>query len=128
MICPLFEEKDMDIANAIKTCLQQKYADFNGRASLGEFWGFALFVFAVHVLGGIVFRHGIMALVTIALILPSWAVTARRLHDTGRSGWLQLLWLVPIFGWAILIFLAAQPGQAQANHYGPPTEDAPVAV
>jgi uncharacterized membrane protein YhaH (DUF805 family) len=117
----------MDIATAVKTCLVQKYADFNGRASLAEFWWFALFAIALRVVGHIVFRHGAMGLITLALVLPWMAVTARRLHDTGRSGWLQLLWIVPVIGWAILIYLAAQPSAPQANHYGPPPpSDAPV--
>lgn len=117
----------MDFATSVKTCLLQKYADFNGRASLAEFWWFALFGVIVHVLGDAVFRHGVMGLVTLALVLPSLAVMARRLHDTGRSGWAQLLWIIPVLGWAILLFMAAQPSHAHANPYGAPPADAPPA-
>lgn len=118
----------MDFATSVKTCLTRKYADFSGRASLAEFWWFALFVFALRVVGHVVFRHGAMGMITLALILPMIAATARRLHDTGRSGWLQLLWIIPVIGWAILIYLAAQPGEPQANHYGAQPDDAPVAA
>jgi uncharacterized membrane protein YhaH (DUF805 family) len=129
MISPLFEEKAMDIATAVKTCLTRKYADFSGRASPAEFWGFALFIFGVHVLGDIIFRQGTMVLVVFALILPSIAVTARRLHDTGRSGWVQVLLLVPVLGWAVLIYFVAQQGDPQANHHGPaPATDASPAA
>jgi hypothetical protein len=45
---------------------------------------------------------------------------ARRLHDTGKSGWLQLLWLIPCIGFIILIVLLVQPGNPGENSYGPP--------
>ncbi|HEY8048589.1 MAG TPA: DUF805 domain-containing protein [Ramlibacter sp.] len=118
----------MDFATSVKTCLMQKYADYNGRASVAEFWWFALFAVIVHALGGVVLRHAIMGLVTLALFLPMTAVTGRRLHDTGRSGWLQLLWIIPVIGWAIVIYLVAQPTHSQANHYGAPPADAPAAA
>jgi len=43
-------------------------------------------------------------------------VTARRLHDTDRSGWLQLLWFIPIIGWILLIIWCAEAGKP--NRYG----------
>ena len=46
-------------------------------------------------------------------------VTARRLHDTGRSGWWMLISLVPIVGGIVLIVFCATPGNVGANAYGP---------
>lgn len=105
------------------------YADFSGRARRREFWFFTLFefLFSLFVLavcyvislaiGGIVM---LLALVAIALtILPSLAVTVRRLHDVGLSGWLYLLNLIPYVGPLIIIvitLLDSNPGQ---NQYGP---------
>ena len=52
------------------------------------------------------------AVFSIATLLPSIAVGARRLHDTNRSGWWLLLWLVPLVGWIVLIVFFAQEGNA----------------
>ena len=115
----------MDFVTSVKTCLLEKYAQFEGRASRPEFWWFVLFSFIVNAVGESIFRHWIMSLVSLALLVPSIAVGSRRLHDIGKSGWLQLLWIIPIIGWAILIYWAAQPG-GPANQYGqPPTDGTP---
>jgi uncharacterized membrane protein YhaH (DUF805 family) len=53
---------------------------------------------------------------SIATLLPSLAVGARRLHDTDRSGWWQLLMFIPFIGWIILIIFFAQEGKS--NRYG----------
>ena len=53
---------------------------------------------------------------TVATVLPSSAVTTRRLHDTGRSGWLQLLFLIPVLGWIVVIVLLAQ-GSVRPNRF-----------
>ena len=57
-------------------------------------------------------------LVSLALIVPSLALGARRLHDTDKSGWWQLLWLIPIFGWIIIIIFSAQKTAPTDNQYG----------
>jgi len=54
-------------------------------------------------------------LFSLATILPSIAAATRRLHDTGRSGWWQLLWLLPLIGMIILIIFLAQEGKTSAN-------------
>jgi uncharacterized membrane protein YhaH (DUF805 family) len=118
------EGETMDFMTAVRTCLQ-KYADFEGRAARPEFWWFVLFGLIVSTVGEAVFRHWIMALVNLALFVPTIAAGSRRLHDIGKSGWLQLLGIIPVIGWAILIYWAAQPGQPGANEYGhPPGEGA----
>ncbi len=81
----------MDFLTAIKTCFS-KYATFSGRARRSEFWFWYLFTVIVNLcLTWIPFA----SLLTLALILPSLAVSVRRLHDTGRSGWWILLSIVP---------------------------------
>jgi len=50
-------------------------------------------------------------LVSLALALPSLAVGARRLHDINKSGWWQLLYLIPVIGWIVVIYWAAQPAR-----------------
>lgn len=101
----------MDFVTAIKTCFS-KYADFNGRARRSEFWFFYLLTFVV---GWIPY---IGWLASVALIIPSISVGARRLHDTGRSGWWQLLSLIPVIGTIVLIIWWASEGTPGANEYG----------
>ncbi len=98
----------MDFPTSIRTCFT-KYADFKGCASLPEFWWFMLFTFVGQLALGVVSSLVAWAFV-IAVFLPGVAVTSRRLHDTNRSGWLQLLLLVPLIGWiVVLVFCAQQP-------------------
>lgn len=104
----------MDFLTAIKTCFS-KYADFNGRARRSEFWFWYLFNVIIGVISWIPIIGWI---ISIALIIPSWAVGARRLHDTGRSGWWQLLCLLPIVGAIILIIWWCQDSHAGENEYG----------
>jgi uncharacterized membrane protein YhaH (DUF805 family) len=109
--------------DAIKICLS-KYADFNGRAARPEFWFFMLFVFIVHVALEItsaispMISHLLSILFSLAVLVPSLAVGARRLHDIGRSGWLQLIGLIPLIGAIILIYFYCQPGTAESNRFG----------
>lgn len=100
--------KPMTFQESISTCFM-KYADFNGRASRPEFWWFVLFTCLAT--GAIsIFSEDLAGLFQLAVLLPSIAVGARRLHETNRSGWLQLLWLLPVVGWIILIvFFASAP-------------------
>lgn len=96
----------MNFQESIKVCLG-KYADFSGRASRPEYWWFVLFIIggslAASLVGNIVY-----GLFTLATLLPSIAAATRRLHDTGRSGWWQLIVLVPLIGWIVLIVFLAQ--------------------
>ena len=111
----------MTFADAIKICFN-KYADFNGRAARPEFWYFFLFTLLVSLGLNIITQSmgGAMVgmLFSLATLVPSLAVGARRLHDTNRSGWLQLIWLIPLIGWIILIIFLAQEGK-DGNAYGP---------
>ncbi|MCM1301041.1 MAG: DUF805 domain-containing protein [Alistipes senegalensis] len=91
------------------SCLKDHYADFNGRATRTEFWMFVLFNWIASIIIGIIgWALGISWLSTIyglAVLVPMLAVGARRLHDTGRSGWWWLICLVPVIGFIWLIVL-----------------------
>ena len=108
---------------AVKTCFS-KYADFTGRAARPEFWWFVLFWVIVLAITGMVSRY-LYGIAALALFIPGLAVGARRLHDTGKSGWFQLLNFIPLIGALFLIYLMVQPGDAGSNQYGEPPADAP---
>lgn len=119
----------MSFTDAVKVCLA-KYADFNGRAKRPEYWLFVLFLFVAPLLLSVisfliviilnVFSGFLIQLFSLATIIPSLAAGSRRLHDMNKSGWMQLLWLIPALGWIYLIYVLAQPGDAGDNQYGAP--------
>ena len=106
----------MTFADAIKTCFS-KYADFSGRACREEFWYFALFTLLGSLVLSMIDNTASMVFSLVTLI-PSTAAASRRLHDTNRSGWLQLLWLVPLIGWIIVVIFMAQDAK-EPNQFGP---------
>lgn len=110
----------MTFIDSIRTCFT-KYADFKGCASVSEFWWWVLFTFIASAALG-VFSDKASAVFSIATLLPSIAVGARRLHDTNRSGWLQLLWLIPVIGWIVLIVFFVQDGKVP-NRYCSQTQE-----
>lgn len=106
----------MTFIDSIKTCFM-KYADFGGRAPRSEYWFWLLFVaIASAVLAAI--HPRLSNAISIATLLPSFAVAARRLHDIDRSGWWQLIAFIPIIGWIIMIVWCAAPGTSGANRFG----------
>ena len=96
----------MTFAESVSTCLS-KYVDFNGVASRSEFWWFFLFQIIVVVVLSLMSQL-IADIAALALLLPSLAVGARRLHDTGRSGWWLLIGLIPVIGTIVLIVFWVQ--------------------
>ncbi len=107
----------------------KKYAVFSGRSSRKEYWYFVLF----NVLIGIVLMVAdvmtgtfdseagiglLSGIYTLAILIPSTAVSVRRLHDTDRSGWLFLIALIPLIGGIVLIVFWAQDSQPGENQYG----------
>jgi len=103
----------MTLQESISTCFM-KYADFNGRASRSEYWWFVLFTTLVGAAFSI-FSEALAGLFHLAVLLPWLAAGTRRLHETNRSGLLQLLWLLPVIGWIILIVFLAQEGTASES-------------
>ena len=115
-----FFKKLIDNAKAIIT---QKYFCFEGRAGRKEFWMWILAVFIVNfILGLIPGKVGMIlsAIFSLAILLPSLGVTARRFHDLGKSGWMQLLGLIPFVGGLIVLILCIPEGSKEAHAYGAP--------
>lgn len=115
----------MGFTESVKTCLMQKYAGFSGRASRSEYWFFALFYFLVSivlsVLGQIALEmvFNIIGLVFgLAVLVPSLAVSVRRLHDLDRSGWWLLISFVPLIGALVLLYWFVQKGSDGSNNFG----------
>lgn len=100
----------MTFIESIRTCFI-KFADFNGCATRSEFWWWALFNLVASTALGIISDKLSWAFI-IATFIPYIAVTARRLHDTDRSGWLQLIGFIPLVGWILLIVWCAQDGKS----------------
>jgi len=102
------------------------YADFKGRASRSEFWWWTLFSTAAGTLGEFIGDNvfdgsvGTAAniVITLALVIPGSAVTARRLQDTNRTGWLQVIG-VTIVGLIPLFFWTLGEGPLGPNRFGP---------
>ena len=125
--------KEMGFVDAIKICFS-KYVDFKGRARRPEYWWWVLFNVLVSIalalvdLGlSAVHVPGILGnLANLVFFLPSLAVGARRLHDTDRSGWWLLLWLIPLIGWIIIVVFLCQRGTEGPNRFG--SDDTDVAA
>lgn len=113
----------------------REYATFDGRARRTEFWMFVLFSslfgLAALVLDGIVsMMAGVplpifVVVYWLVMIVPSLAVTVRRLHDTDRSGWWYFIQLVP-FGGIVLLVFACTEGTPGPNAYGPSPKAVPA--
>ena len=96
----------------------KNFTNFSGRARRMEYWSFVLvnmiIAFCVSLLGS----TDLDSLYSLFVLLPSIAVTVRRLHDTGRSGWNYLFMLIPIVGWIILLIMLIDEGDEGSNEYG----------
>ena len=99
----------------------KQYATFTGRATRTQYWMFVLFYVIFYVVLSIIDNVlGTMILTLIfslALLIPSISIAARRLHDTGRSGWWQLIVLIPVIGIIVLIVFLVLESQGD-NEYG----------
>jgi uncharacterized membrane protein YhaH (DUF805 family) len=113
------------------------YFNFSGRARRKEYWYFQLFHALALVIGEVlVVQSGatgvftiIFALYFVASIVPEIAVTVRRLHDIGKSGWWYFVSLVPIAGPIWFLVLMCSDGEFGNNQYGPsPRECADLAA
>ena len=101
----------------------KKYAVFSGRARRKEYWMFFLFniiiAIVIGVVEGIVGSPGVIGLIySLAVLIPGIAVTIRRLHDTGRTGWWILIGFVPIIGAIVLLVFMVLEGDSGQNDYG----------
>ena len=108
----------------------RQWSDFTSRARRKAFWMFHLGVLVTFVVLGFVaillprLSSLLIGLLGLVWIVPHVAVSIRRLHDTGRSGWWYLLGFVPLGGFVLLYFYL-QDSQPGTNEYGPnPKENA----
>lgn len=118
----------MNFPDAIKVCFA-KYAGFSGRARRSEFWFWVLFTIIVSVVASVLDNlfgtatsaggGVVQGLASLALLVPSLAVGWRRMHDTGKSGAMYLIGIIPVIGWILVIVWAAQDSQPNQNQYGP---------
>ena len=124
----------------------RKYADFTGRARRMEFWLFWLLLIGIEIVFSILIGMvggsmtalvdpsvgmaamsgpamglwAVYGLIMLGLLIPSLAVSIRRLHDTNRSGWWQLVSLVPLVGGLVMLVLYLLSGTPGANRFGEP--------
>jgi uncharacterized membrane protein YhaH (DUF805 family) len=113
----------MSLSAAVSTCMS-KYATLSGRATRAEYWYFYLFLilaFLAVVVVSSVLPDAMGAVLLIAayigLGIPAFAVTVRRLHDTGKSGWWQLITITGI-GTFVLLYWLVSSGDRSPNQYG----------
>ena len=125
----------MGFMDALTTVFRNKYATFSGRASRSEYWWSYLGYFVIAtvlqifaLVGGIaLIDAGELALLPglialggiVAMIIPTIAVSVRRMHDTGKSGWMLLILIIPCIGFILWIVWMVEDGQAHDNAYGP---------
>ena len=134
----------MRFTESISVCFR-KYAKFEGRASRSEFWYFHLFIIISYgalltlmILSKSEIFIQLFPILILGSILPSYAVTARRLHDVNKSGFFQLLplpfllisnaslpfafliffSLLGLFSYFYLLFLYCKKGEIKDNNYG----------
>jgi uncharacterized membrane protein YhaH (DUF805 family) len=119
---PTYNGAVLPFPDAVRSVLTQ-YATFTGRARRSEYWWFALFNLGLSmvaaVLDAVVGATIFELAVALGLLVPSFAVFVRRLHDIGRSGWWLLIGLVPLAGAVILIVFACTDSERGANRWGP---------
>lgn len=107
----------------------KKYADFSGRARRKEYWFFALFNFLITLalifvdvsIGGLSPEAGLgmfSGLYSLGVLIPSIAVTVRRLHDSDKTGWWILIGLIPLIGAIVMLVFMVIDGTPGNNSYG----------
>ena len=114
----------------------RKYAVFQGRARRKEYWWFTLFNIIISILLAVIdgatgnfdaeTGYGLFGTIyALAVLIPSIAVSVRRLHDTGRSGWWLLILLLPLIGVIVILVFMLLDSNAEDNEYGPPPKADP---
>lgn len=96
----------------------KRYFDFEGRTSRNDFWMFVLIHFIIMVVLSMIDFLFLSGLYGLVMIIPTISVTARRLHDTNKSGWWQLLDLIPFVGFLVVLIFCMQPAVEEGNRFG----------
>jgi len=95
----------------------RNWKNFDGKASRREYWMFVLvnigITFAISSLDSLLFSESrtLSGLYSLILLVPGISIATRRLHDIGKSGWWQLVGLIPVVGWIWLIILLAKDSE-----------------
>ena len=104
--------------------MKENYANFSGRARRKEYWMFTLIqmvvLIGVMILDTVFGTSPVVYIIAVlAHIIPGIAVSVRRLHDVGKSGWMVLISLIPFVGAIVLIVFLCMAGEQSDNDYGP---------
>ncbi len=131
------DDAELGMFAYFRRALTARYAVFRGRARRKEYWSVALFSTLLLVAIGLAgaaadvalgnFDNGdapwatatLLGLAAVAMIVPGLAVTVRRIHDLGLSGWFYLLVLIPYVGGLIIFVFTVMPSQKNENKWGP---------
>ena len=130
---------DLNYTDAFKLGIRN-YANFNGRVSRSEYWRFVAGVTLIQGLLGILallcstlgfpnyetLIDNVAVGVSLFFIIPNIAITARRMHDIGRSGWTQLISFIPVVGFFVFLTYELRRGDQGENAYGERTGYIPV--
>lgn len=130
---------DLNYTDAFKLGIRN-YANFNGRVSRSEYWRFVAGVTLIQGLLGILallcstlgfpnyeaLIDNVAVGVSLFFIVPNIAITARRMHDIGRSGWTQLISFIPVIGFFIFLVYELRRGDERENSYGERTGYTPI--
>ena len=130
---------DLNYTDAFKLGIRN-YANFNGRVSRSEYWRFVAGVTLIQGLLGILallcstlgfpnyetLIDNVAVGVSLFFIIPNIAITARRMHDIGRSGWTQLISFIPVIGFFIFLVYELRRGDERENSYGERTGYTPI--
>ena len=127
------DDNELSLWGFYMKCLKDKYASFDGRARRKEYWSFALFnaiiyfiFYAVGIFLAVSTRSetlalivfGILGIYALGIIVPSLAVTVRRLHDIGKGGGWIFISFVPFVGGLILLVFTLLDSEAGENRFG----------
>jgi uncharacterized membrane protein YhaH (DUF805 family) len=105
----------MGFTQAVQSVLLKNYANFKGRASRSEYWFYILFYMIIYMIFGFIITQmpslSFLGILYLGLIIPSIAVTARRMHDVDKSGWFML---IPFYS----LYLVIIKGTSGPNRFG----------
>jgi uncharacterized membrane protein YhaH (DUF805 family) len=127
------QESDYNLIDWWKKVLFKNYANFEGRARRAEYWNFVLCniilvipIYALMIASAVNQSEsfsilGVVVLVIVAfgLLVPTLAVTVRRLHDLNKSGWYYFIGMIPLVGPIIMLVWYCTEGDRGTNNYGP---------
>ena len=100
----------------------KRYADFTGRATRKQFWMYVLFYVLIYIavllVTAAIGMEVLVSLYVLGMLIPTLAIGARRMHDINRTGWWQLLLIIPLLGSIIMIIFWVQPTVHEGNRFG----------